>query len=125
MIPLVAAYLPKCRFCFIILKQCRFAFVSFFLVNSRNPILGTQRYCSTLAFKTMQILLHDFKTMQIKIHNFLPCKLQEHDFRYTTIPWHSKQCRFSFVRFFPVNPRNPILGTQRYLGIENNADSAS
>ena len=27
-----------------ILKQCRFSFVSFFLVNSRNPILGTQRY---------------------------------------------------------------------------------
>ena len=72
----------------------------------------------------MQILLHNFKTMQIRLRKLLPCKLQEPDFRYTTIPWHSKQCRFcfiilkqcrfSFVSFFLVNSRNPILGTQRY-----------
>ena len=62
--------------------------------------------------------------MQIRLRKLLPCKLQEPDFRHTTIPWHSKQCRFcfiilnkcrfSFVSFFLVNSRNPILGTQRY-----------
>ena len=39
-----------------------------------------------MAFKTMQILLHNSKTMQILLRKLLPCKLQEPDFRCTTIP---------------------------------------
>ena len=53
--------------------------------------------------------------------------------------WLSKQCRFSFVGFFLVHSRTPILGTQRscetvlafktmqilFRGFQNNADSPS
>ena len=44
----------QCRFCYIILKQCRFCYIIFFLANSRNPILGTQRYRLFVFFRLLQ-----------------------------------------------------------------------
>ena len=122
-------------------KQCRFSFVGFFLVHSRTPILGTQRYCTPSPSKKkfrksrklhLENSLGQTYGFSMQIDHFWTIRggtpLQGFSYCFSfgfalfcfgvqnnadSPSWLSKQCRFSFVGFFLVHSGTPILGTQR------------